>query len=859
MATKATGNKTLPLTEKQADRLVELGLSLHDEDSLVEAIRREFPGLWEGDGWLPLGGSVGKVAVTKTQQSRVSAAVKELSANSIDALMERVLDLGISRRMLTKQRREEIRRMDPTTAWQAAWPMVEKLFPGKSVDDLLQVGLCGDRSGTGKDRPSVIFADQGSGRNPEEFEASFLSVADGEKNKMSVECLMGQYGMGSTGIHAFSGRMGIKLILSRREADSRWGVALLRYGAASNIECLMPGGKLPESGLELIRPFRAADGAAWSRRYGDMARGTAVKCFSVGISGHEEERGRALNWFAAEQLGNMRFSRLPGELNIRYVDMRYADSSSAGTKGGADTRLSRGLFGQIEADAKKYPEQRVHEIRAQDDFYGILTLRAFDFGERAKERVSQYGLGACRIFHHIHGQAHFLETREALVRAELGDLSDRIVVEVDASAMGEAAAARVWMSNRESVVSNEVGAGYKELVRQALAGDATLRAWALEELRRKVGESEGEANEAVERAEGILGSAGRKAGKGGAKVRKVTAALADLAREGEEGWEGWAKGCLEAVEEKAFDAAESLEEAEAAARSGLAAKKPKAKAKGKASKAKKGSGEAKPRDPKAPGRAALSPKAKKAYAKGSGGARLEKAVRADGSELESGLFRVASCDGKTATLVAAPGREEEACEALAGQEVVFVLSVESEGKKAFFSARGVYRGETEQLFEDISRGAEREARARGKRSDRVILRGGRASAPKAGDQTRRDLRREAGFDPSMAVFCEAAGDKIVITSNIDHSSFRGLPATPEGIEIGGSWESAALALAGHMALAGLAAAKSPEEIDNLARSINAVAAGMGSGLVAALGLAIDGRKGKRARRKAETAAAEAQA
>lgn len=861
---------------KEGNRLLGIALNIHDEDALASKIDEAFSGIWDDKGaWAPLGGRVDSDAVTKGQQSQVSAAFKELKANSLDAIMERILDEAPKRGLVSEERARGIEAMDPSAAWREAVQLAEKLFPGTSpvreVDGLLQIGLCGDRDGSGKDKPSLVFADRGAGRSAGEFQASFLSVANGAKNKRGTPCLMGQYGMGSTGIHSFSGRYGIKLIVSRRSEADPWGVALLRYGGEGNIECLMPGGKIIEADAPEISPFRAHGGERWDRPYGNIQRGTVVKCYSVSIEGKEAEHGRALNWFAGEQLGNMRFSRLPEGLHVRYIDMRYAGSSSAQTKGGADTRVSNGLFGNLdeeikkskrkakksEADEKKEGAEtkaesqrealRRHEIRAQDNFYGTLLIRVYDLGEDSKRRIAENGLGNCRIFHHLHGQAHYLETREGLVRSGLHDLADRILVEVDASAMSPAAAGRVWMSNRESVLANQVGSGYKEMVRAALAGDQTLKEWAIQELARKLGESEGTPGEAARRASGSLGVSERAAGKRKGKRMRLMAAMAVEEEAGETGWEGVARGCLDACAEKALPAAESLEEAKKAALAGMSKKSGggKEKAGGKGAR-KSGEGAQKKRDPKSPGKAELSKEAKKAYGKGLGGVRLEKVLRSDKAEIDADLFRVASCDGKVATIVAAAGREKDAEAALFGQEIAFLLSVEAEGKKTFFSARGVYRSEGEQAMESMAKIAEANRRASGKLAERIVFREGRSSPAKGGETGRRDLRKEPGFSEDMAVYCEAAGSHLVITSNIDHVSFRGLSLSETDAAIGPMWESSALVAAGNMALDKIKADSGPEDLDQIAREINAVASGIGSGAMAILRLAVEsGKKGRK--------------
>ncbi len=165
----------------------------------VDKVIRKHPQAFQQQNWYPLGGTKNNFGVVENQQSYPIAALIEKITNSIDAILtKRCIKEGI----------------DPksTFAPKSMQEAIEKFFPDNSNWDLtsfrqtqaesIQIHADGPRFNT-----SLIIFDEGEGQHPEEFEKTFLSLLQGNKNE--IQFVQGKYNMGGSGAIVFCGKKAI--------------------------------------------------------------------------------------------------------------------------------------------------------------------------------------------------------------------------------------------------------------------------------------------------------------------------------------------------------------------------------------------------------------------------------------------------------------------------------------------------------------------------------------------------------------------------------------------------------------------------------------------------------------------------
>lgn len=187
-------------------------------------------GLDSAEYWKPYGGISNNAGTFENQQSSPENALVEKITNSIDAiLMKECLIRGINPK--DKNDPNVPQTINAATKMffnvdNGKWENITSAERNKVAQDI-QIILTEDRK-----TPNVAIYDNGEGQNPSNFERTFLSIAQGNKN--DVPFVQGKYNMGSTGSLVFCGdKHRYQMIISRRnsnlsDSDGLIGFTLVR-------------------------------------------------------------------------------------------------------------------------------------------------------------------------------------------------------------------------------------------------------------------------------------------------------------------------------------------------------------------------------------------------------------------------------------------------------------------------------------------------------------------------------------------------------------------------------------------------------------------------------------------------------
>ncbi len=187
-------------------------------------------GLDSSEYWKPYGGISNNAGTFENQQSSPENALVEKITNSIDAiLMKECLIRGINPK--DKNDPNVPQTINAATKMffnvdNGKWENITSAERNKVAQDI-QIILTEDRK-----TPNVAIYDNGEGQNPSNFERTFLSIAQGNKN--DVPFVQGKYNMGSTGSLVFCGdKQRYQMIISRRnsnlsDSDGLIGFTLVR-------------------------------------------------------------------------------------------------------------------------------------------------------------------------------------------------------------------------------------------------------------------------------------------------------------------------------------------------------------------------------------------------------------------------------------------------------------------------------------------------------------------------------------------------------------------------------------------------------------------------------------------------------
>jgi hypothetical protein len=346
--------------------------------------------------WHPLGGSENNFGVIENQQASPIAALIEKLTNSIDAiLMRRCLESGIGPKS--------------SAAPKSMHGAIETFFAQdyknwhltgirRKQAQAIQILASGSRT-----KPCLMIYDDGEGQHPGDFERTFLSLLQGNKNEISF--VQGKYNMGGTGAIVFCGEHRYQLIASKRfDGSGDFGFTLIRKHPLSAeekktkkntwYEYLKIDGKIPSF------PITELDLGLAGRKF---MTGTIIKLFDYQLpsgsrGGLPQEVRRSLNQFLFEPALPIYLKDSPE----RYPNNKVLEGDTFGLKR------------RLEEDDSKYIEEHFTDELSHK---GVGTIKATCYvfkakvdGKSVKETRDNIGReffpdGMCVLFS-LNGQVH---------------------------------------------------------------------------------------------------------------------------------------------------------------------------------------------------------------------------------------------------------------------------------------------------------------------------------------------------------------------------------------------------------------------------------------------------------------------
>lgn len=409
--------------------------------------------------WLPLGGNENNFGVIENQQASPIAALIEKITNSIDAtLMRRCLEVGI----------------DPKSADapDSMHRAIETFFasdyknwhlPGirKRQAHSIQILASGSRT-----RPCLTIYDDGEGQHPENFERTFLSLLQGNKNE--IPFVQGKYNMGGTGAIVFCGEHRYQLIGSKRyDGSGEFGFTLIRKHPLSSeekktkkntwYEYLTIDGKIPSF------PITQMDIGLAGRMF---TTGTIIKLFDYQLpSGTRgalpQEVRRALNQYLFDPALPIYLKDSPE----RYPNNKVLEGDTYGLK----RRLE-------DEDSKYIQEHFTDELTNK----GVGTIKATCYvfkakldGKSVKETRDAidkefFPDGMCVLFS-LNGQVHgHLGTQFISTTLKMPLLKNHLLVHVDCTGMDYDFRSELFMASRDRLKSGEKTAELRGMLKDLL-------------------------------------------------------------------------------------------------------------------------------------------------------------------------------------------------------------------------------------------------------------------------------------------------------------------------------------------------------------------------------------------------------
>lgn len=409
--------------------------------------------------WVPLGQSENNFGVIENQQASPIAALIEKLTNSIDAiLMRRCLEAGI----------------DPksTAAPASMHAAIEAFFSPdhknwhltgvrKAQAQSIQILATGSTK-----RPCLTIYDDGEGQHPENFEKTFLSLLQGNKNE--IPFVQGKYNMGGTGAIVFCGENRYQLIGSKRfDGTGEFGFTLIRKHPLSAeekktkkntwYEYLKIDGKIPSF------PIIELDLGLSGRNF---TTGTVIKMFDYQIpSGTRgalpQEVRRALNQFLFEPALPIYLKDSPE----RYPNNKVLEGDTFGLKR------------RLEEDESKYIQEHFTDELTHK---GVGTIKATCYVFRAKvdgrsvketrDIISKefFHDGMCVLFS-VNGQVHGpLGTQFISATLKMPLLKNHLLIHVDCTDLDMEFRSELFMASRDRLKAGDKTAELRKRLKDLL-------------------------------------------------------------------------------------------------------------------------------------------------------------------------------------------------------------------------------------------------------------------------------------------------------------------------------------------------------------------------------------------------------
>ena len=389
--------------------------------------------------WRPYGGNESNFGVVENQQSSPIPALIEKITNGIDAILTRAcIEQGIDPRSEEAPRSvdDALGRFFPSCK---NWDLRHQR---RLVAERLQILADGPRLET-----SLVIYDDGEGQAPENFETTFLSLLQGNKN--DIHFVQGKYNMGGAGAVAFCGRRRYQLIGSKRfDGSDQFGFTLVRRHPlteeeekrkkATWYEYLVINNSIPCFTCEEL------DLGLHNRKF---TTGTAIKLYSYDLpAGSRSVISRDLNQSINEYL----FSPALPVFTIDKPE-RYPN----------DRNLQRDLFGlkrRLEEDDSRYVDQFFSED-VVDHEMGRIRLTCYVFKPRVEKRNVKETRETIRreffknnmsVMFSVNGQVHGHYTTEFIMRSlKFPLLRDYLLVHVDCTEIRTEVRNELFMASRD--------------------------------------------------------------------------------------------------------------------------------------------------------------------------------------------------------------------------------------------------------------------------------------------------------------------------------------------------------------------------------------------------------------------------
>jgi len=478
------------------DDIKKLALALlraDTEDDVVRILKEA--GLWDNrDVWRLYGDKEGNFAQAGNQQSLPEAALVEKIVNSCDSrLMRECLRRGIDpeSKEAPGSVREAVavffegREAKPDEAGSLAnWGVAKRTEESRCIT----IAATGDRPARGHRRRQMCLtiADLGEGQSPDRLPDTILSL--NAKNKQRVRFVQGKFNMGGSGALRFCGKLGLQLVISRRDPNIKgddpsgdlWGVTVVRREAPST-----KSGEPVHSEFTYLAPVGIGSGT--EARKGGVLRFKADQLPLM--PEHDEPYKRMVAWGTAIKLYEYKtkvgqsnvlmkdgllfaLERLLPEiaLPVRVHECRgyegVKERSFETALSGLVVRLEEGKGDNLE---QGFPLSATIRVGGME-----MVARIYAF----KENKAATYLADEGVIFTINGQAHGYLPKSIFTRPKavgLPRLKDSLLVLVDCSSLEVTQREDLFMTSRDRLSKNPIRDDVEKEIEQTLKGNGELR------------------------------------------------------------------------------------------------------------------------------------------------------------------------------------------------------------------------------------------------------------------------------------------------------------------------------------------------------------------------------------------------
>jgi len=294
---------------------------------------------------------------------------------------------------------------------------------------------------------SLTIYDNGEGQHPGEFETTFLSLLQGNKN--DIPFVQGKYNMGGTGAIAFCGRKRYQLIGSRRyDGTGDFGFTLVRQHPMTPEEAT----RKKNTWYEYLK----IDGAI---------PGFSIESLDLGLKGRKFTTGTIIKLYSYDLPAGAR-SVISRDLNQSINEFLFEPALPVYTIDKAerypkDKNLARELFGlkrRLESEDMKYTEETFSQEFESADI-GRTKVTCYVFRSKVdgrtvketKETIQrEFFKNNMSVLFSLNGQVHGHYTSEFITRSlKMSLLKNHLLIHVDCTQMKYEFRKELFMASRD--------------------------------------------------------------------------------------------------------------------------------------------------------------------------------------------------------------------------------------------------------------------------------------------------------------------------------------------------------------------------------------------------------------------------